>query len=90
MLQPGALVSTQQDVPTVELPSVQAQKHMGRLMGKGGKKITGISYITGCTISVPKFKDRYTEDPVEILVYGEDQSSISEAVRLIAQCFEET
>ena len=69
---------------------MQAQKHMGRLMGKGGKKISGISYATGCTISVPKFKDRPPEEPVEILVYGEDQSNLTEAVRLIAKCFKET
>lgn len=73
----------------MELFYVQAQKHMGRLMGKGGKRITGISYVTGCTISVPKFKDRPPEEPVEILVYGENQSSLAEAVRLIANCFEE-
>ena len=63
---------------------------MGKLMGKGGKMITGISYVTGCTINVPRIRDRSPEEPVEILVYGEDQSGLTEAVRLIAQCFEET
>ena len=86
----GQWVSIQQWVQKTAFVSVQAQKHMGRLMGKGGKKSTGISYVTGCNIIVPKFKDRPPEEPVEIVVYGEDQLSLTEAVRLIAKCFEET
>ena len=75
--------------PKKDVAYVQAHKHMGRLMGKGGRKITGISYITGCTISVPKYKNRPPEEPVNILVYGEDPAGLAEAVRLIAECFEE-
>ena len=58
---------------------------MGRLMGKGGRKITGITYVTGCTISVPK--ERPPGEAVPVTVYGDDESSISEALELIAKCF---
>lgn len=48
-----------------------------------------ISHSTGCSISVPNYSDRHVGEPVAIVVYGEDQASVSETVRLIARCFEE-
>lgn len=66
----------------------QAQMHMGRLMGKGGRNIMAICQHTNCSISVPDHNDRPAGEPVAILVYGEDQASVSEAVRLVAKCFE--
>ena len=67
---------------------MQAQKNMGKLMGKGGKNIMAICQFTGCSISVPNYNDRPAGEPVAILVYGEDQKSVSETVRLIARCFD--
>ena len=65
---------------------LQAQD-IGRLMGYGGRKIRRITQTTGCCIVVGKRVPPGEAVPVE--VYAEHQSELSEAVKLISECFED-
>ena len=67
---------------------IALQAHdVGRLMGYGGRRIRRISQDTGCCIVVGRKIP--LGEPVPIDVYAEHQSELSEAVQLIAECFED-
>ena len=67
---------------------VALQAHdVGRLMGYGGRRIRRISQDTGCCIVVGRNVPPGAAVPID--VYAEHQSELSEAVKLIAECFED-
>ena len=56
-------------------------------MGWGGRRIKQITRDTGCCIIVRR--NRPPGESVPIDIYAEHQKELSEAVRLITECFEE-
>ena len=56
-------------------------------MGWGGRRIRRISQDTGCCIVVGR--NLPAGEPVPIDIFAEHPSELSEAVKLIAECFEE-
>lgn len=61
--------------------------NVGKLMGYRGARIRQIASDTGCCINVAR--NRPENEPVPIEVWSDNMLDLLEAVRLIAECFQE-